>query len=416
VDPFPQSDTTAFDSSGTFIAETDGFATTEDVFATANNDAFAQAQSAGDDMFGSADMDVFASGGFDVGVTPFESNAVFETTENCFSNTDFDSGKSPFEAGDAFASVAFSEPQARDNSNDGFQDGLSPFGTNTDFGDMAAFNDASAVDNTAFGKTTFSSVDPFETNPDCSAAAFPYSGAQPEEPFTAANSSENTISDEELARRLQAEEDVQQSIRGSSMAPSQPNMKDNEAMQRMKADEEMARRLAAEENPPPIAKPAPPPVKTSPAATASPKKTGTYLTMKFEKIILGESMKLGDCKIAVTVQGPGGNTIDFHDNISPKKAPGTVNELTLSGSVMFQKPLEDMPPNSAVIFEFKHYKTSESKHSVRCWTASTLNQLFQSTAKSPCKLPLNKKPTLFDTKKKPVLLNKTSCLLIRCNV
>jgi len=208
--------------------------------------------------------------------------------------------------------------------------------------------------------------------------------------FEGGGGEEEGVDDMELARRLQAEEDAMGSP-GVSMTPGQESIPvRSPRSQQAFDDEEMARRLQREMEMEEAraAPPAPPPAPT-PAQ-------GTYLSLEIIDIALGEKMKLGDVSVKVTVQDPSGKQFDVQTT-QPLPAPsGAVDTFNLKRTVNLKQPLEDVSPESSVIIEFKHYKQSEQKLSVRCWALTDLNRLYQSSGKGSMDLPLFKKPTSFD--------------------
>lgn len=175
------------------------------------------------------------------------------------------------------------------------------------------------------------------------------------------------------------------------------------------ADAEFASQLQEEENAVSRAPPgAPPPAPQQPL--------GTFLTLEFQDITLGESMKLNDCALTVTVQGPDGNELDVQTTQPLPPSQGAITEMTLPRQIRFRQPLETLGPKSSVFIEFKHLK--ESKMSVRCWCLTNLELLFTRVAERQptIELPLYKKPTLWkaalDSRTNPVPLNSTGSLKI----
>jgi len=133
---------------------------------------------------------------------------------------------------------------------------------------------------------------------------------------------------------------------------------------------------------------------------------GTVVCIRIEKIGLKDAQEYIDPFITVMVADTKTQLLDTHD--TPVARERKVTHVMFNHQVYLNISLEDMQrQQTALFFEFKHYKPKKKKVSTRCWAFMELNELKMD---DEIVLELYHKPT--DLRKKKLKLHSEKPLYL----
>merc|ERR1719375_1334950 len=102
--------------------------------------------------------------------------------------------------------------------------------------------------------------------------------------------------------------------------------------------------------------------------------SGTVVCIRIEKIGLKDAQEYIDPFMTVLVADAKTNLLDTHDTQIARERRAT--HIMFNHQVYLNISLEDMQrQQTALFFEFKHYKPKKKKISTRCWAFMELNEL-----------------------------------------
>lgn len=133
-----------------------------------------------------------------------------------------------------------------------------------------------------------------------------------------------------------------------------------------------------------------------------PEPGATNITIRIEKIGLKDSYLYLDPFLVVSVKDKTGIDVTRSQD-TPVSTERDDPYILFGVEVEVQKPLEKLPPGSAIFFEFKHYKLKKRAISTKCYAFLEMDEIRP----GPLVIELYKKPTDFRRKKLSLLTNKT---------
>eukprot|EP00761_Pharyngomonas_kirbyi_P000792 gb/GECH01000793.1/.p1 GENE.gb/GECH01000793.1/~~gb/GECH01000793.1/.p1 ORF type:complete len:278 (+),score=53.14 gb/GECH01000793.1/:1-834(+) len=138
----------------------------------------------------------------------------------------------------------------------------------------------------------------------------------------------------------------------------------------------------------------------------------TLLTIQIEKIGLKDAPRYVEPFITISAYDDQGGKIEEeqHTEISTKRREP--KHIYFNSVVNIQTPLNALPRDSAIFFEFKHYKAKKDKISTRCWTFMEMDEIKNGNLM----LELYKKPTKHTRKKLKLFTIKKLYLHLKMEV
>jgi len=138
----------------------------------------------------------------------------------------------------------------------------------------------------------------------------------------------------------------------------------------------------------------------------------TYILLKIEKIAIKDAQELIDPYLTISVRNLSGKDITM-----PQSTPIATHKdsdfIHFSSMVHIQKPIEYLPYGFAIFLEFKHYKPSKKKTSLKCYSVLERDELKEETKTA---LELYKKPLDVRRKKLKLLTSKELYLYIETDL
>ncbi|XP_071834373.1 axin interactor, dorsalization-associated protein A-like isoform X2 [Apostichopus japonicus] len=128
----------------------------------------------------------------------------------------------------------------------------------------------------------------------------------------------------------------------------------------------------------------------------------TNLTIRIDKLGLKDLFTYLDPFLVVLVKDKTGIDVTRSQD-TPVSTEREDPYILFGVNVEIQKPLENLPPGSAIFFEFKHYKLKKRAISTKCYAFLEMDEMKP----GPLVIELYKKPTDYRRKKLSLLTNKT---------
>eukprot|EP01060_Flectonema_neradi_P030569 TRINITY_DN4475_c2_g1_i1.p1 TRINITY_DN4475_c2_g1~~TRINITY_DN4475_c2_g1_i1.p1 ORF type:complete len:304 (+),score=39.48 TRINITY_DN4475_c2_g1_i1:48-959(+) len=123
-----------------------------------------------------------------------------------------------------------------------------------------------------------------------------------------------------------------------------------------------------------------------------------YLKVHIKSIGLKDAMDYLDPFIAISLRsGPSSSSILEEEQFTPiPKLKRSEQSVNFEVPVFLITPIDDIPPNANLFFEFKHFKPKKSYMSVRCWSMLSRAEMDD---EGPRALEIYAKPADYSAKK-----------------
>jgi len=136
---------------------------------------------------------------------------------------------------------------------------------------------------------------------------------------------------------------------------------------------------------------------------------GVQLSIQIEKIGLKNAVQYLDPFITIQVIDSNGETLESTQD-TPCSNQKKENYIYYTCNVEIQTQINKLPPGSAILFEFKHWKPKGEYISTKCWAFMELDEIKP----GPAVLELYQKPT--DHKRKKLRLLSVKPLYLHLNL
>mmetsp|Transcript_37371 Transcript_37371/g.83169 ORF Transcript_37371/g.83169 Transcript_37371/m.83169 type:complete len:296 (+) Transcript_37371:122-1009(+) len=130
------------------------------------------------------------------------------------------------------------------------------------------------------------------------------------------------------------------------------------------------------------------------------KRGDTTLTVFIEKWGLKDATPYEEVRVVTSVRDENGDVLEAVQETPIGKRTNS-NYFFFENTVYIQTPLNRLPNNAAIFFEFRHWKAKKQKKSCKCYCYLEMDEIRS----GPVTLEVYKKPPNYNRKKKPSLLS-----------